>query len=368
MVPIGLVLPCYVHLHPYAEEVPWMMIFWMPWILLRDAYAVCKLKPWRLLKILRIFKVWLEAEREADSQVALKENVRHKGHDRPGLRLLKNPRLRLVLGGADGSEMEACWTFRVRTSDLAPRSYDIGYLCDLDTVGDLHFEYARVSRRGANGFCLIQDGIRLKGTWKLERIDDKTIIMAPTHDGESLGSPISCKRRGGSPSSIRSKIARKLSKATNPRPACTELIQALWVVEADALRSAGGTADQTKAVVHSLMQKRAAEYREGSWILKQNLLGSSSRDPWAQGNDPWAKAAVVGPQRVVIKEPSEKVVAFESFVLKSQFVRESGQPMDSNMQEGLCVGQGRSHPLRRSLCQSAIGIPWPGYAGGDSHQ
>ena len=102
-------------------------------------------------------------------------------------------------GGADGPDMEPCRTFKIRTSDRARRSYDIGYLCDLDTVGDLHFEYARVSRRGANGFCLFQDGIKLKGTWRLGRIDDKTVIMAPTHDGESLGSPVSCKRRGGSP-------------------------------------------------------------------------------------------------------------------------------------------------------------------------
>ena len=92
--------------------------------------------------------------------------------------------------------MEPCRTFKIRTSDRARRYYDIGYLCDLDTVGDLHFEYARVSRRGANGFCLVQDGIKLKGTWKLGRIDDKTVIMAPSYDGESLGSPVSCKRRG----------------------------------------------------------------------------------------------------------------------------------------------------------------------------
>ena len=119
-------------------------------------------------------------------------------------------------GGAAGSEMEPCRTFKIRASDRARRSYDIGYLCDLDTVGDLHFEYARVSRRGASGFCLIQDGTRLKGAWKLGRIDDKTAIMAPTHDGESLGSLISCKRRGGSPSSIRSKIARKALQSHQP--------------------------------------------------------------------------------------------------------------------------------------------------------
>ena len=87
------------------------------------------------------------------------------------------------------------------------------------------------------------------------------------------------------------------------------------------------------------MQKHAAEYREGSWILKQNMLGSPSRDPWAQGNDPWAKAVAVGPQRVAIKEPSERVVAFESFVLKSQFVRESGQPMTQVSRKDYVLGK-----------------------------
>ena len=55
--------------------------------------------------------------------------------------------------------------------------------------------------------------------------------------------------------------------------------------------------------------------------------------------DPWAKAAAVGPQRVVIKEPSEKVVAFESFVLKSQFVRESGQPMTQICRKDYVLGK-----------------------------
>ena len=241
--------------------------------------------------------------------------------------------------GADNQEMEPCRVFRIRSSDRARRSYDIGYLCDLDTVGDLHFEYARVARRGANGFCLMQEGTRLKGTWKLGRIDEKTPIMAPSYDGEALGSPLSCKRRGGSPSSIRSKIARKLSKSSNPPPACTELIQALWIVEAEALRSASGTPDQTKAVVQSLMQKHAVEFREGSWIMKQTNPSPLPRDPWAQGNDPWAKAVAVGPQRVAIKEPSEKVVAFESFVLKSQFVRESGQPLTQICRKDYVLGK-----------------------------
>ena len=240
---------------------------------------------------------------------------------------------------ADNQEMEPCRVFRIRSSDRARRSYDIGYLCDLDTVGDLHFEYARVARRGANGFCLVQDGTRLKGTWKLGRIDEKTAIMAPSYDGEALGSPLSCKRRGGSPSSIRSKIARKLSKSSNPPPACTELIQALWIVEAEALRSASGTPDQTKAIVQSLMQKHAVEFREGSWIMKQNHSTTAPKDPWAQGQDPWARAAAGGPQRVAIKEPSEKVVAFESFGLKSQFVRESGQPLAQICKKDYVLGK-----------------------------
>ena len=43
-------------------------------------------------------------------------------------------------------------TFRLKTSSRSRRTYSIGYLDNQTTVGDLHFEFARVSKRGARQF------------------------------------------------------------------------------------------------------------------------------------------------------------------------------------------------------------------------
>ena len=145
-----------------------MMTFWMHWILPRAVYVPLQAEALEIAKdIADIQGMVRSKKKESDSKTALKGSPVPNGHDPRGLHPRKLLRHLLAQGGTDKQEEEPSRVFRVRSSDRAKRSYDIGYLSDLDTVGDLHFEYARVSRRGANGFCLVQEGIRLRGTWKL---------------------------------------------------------------------------------------------------------------------------------------------------------------------------------------------------------
>ena len=89
-------------------------------------------------------------------------------------------------------------TFRLKTSSRSRRTYSIGYLDNQTTVGDLHFEFARVSKRGARQFRLVQAGVILDGVLRIGMVDADIDILVEPHSYDDLGeSPLSARRRGG---------------------------------------------------------------------------------------------------------------------------------------------------------------------------
>ena len=66
------------------------------------------------------------------------------------------------------------------------------------TVGDLHFEFARVSKRGARLFRLVQAGVILDEVLSLGMVDADIDILVEPYSYDDIGSsPLSAKRRGG---------------------------------------------------------------------------------------------------------------------------------------------------------------------------
>ena len=142
-------------------------------------------------------------------------------------------------------------TFKLRTSSRSRRTYSIGYLDNQTTVGDLRFEFARVSKRGLRHFRLAQAGVILDGVLRLGMIDADIDILVEPYSYDDIGaSPLSARR-----TSVRSRIARKISKSSQPIPGALDLVQQLWVLESETLRASNGSHDQVRTVFWSLAQK-----------------------------------------------------------------------------------------------------------------
>ena len=106
----------------------------------------------------------------------------------------------------------------------------------------------------------------MDGRWQLGRVDDNTITHAVPYDSDTRGwPPLSAKRRGGHPASIRSKLARKIAKSSSPMQKPLELVQQLWILEPEALKATSGTPDQVRALIASLAQKHKMEFVANEW-------------------------------------------------------------------------------------------------------
>ena len=227
-------------------------------------------------------------------------------------------------------EQEECRTWKIRASEKARKVFSFSYFRDCEDVSDLHFEYARVARRGAGKFCLTQDQTPMDGRWQLGRVDEKTEIIACPYECGERDWPPSAQRRGGHPASIRSKLARKVGKSSSPIPKALDLIQQLWILEPDTLKATTGTPEQVRALIWSVAQKHRFEYNDGEWRVAQAVnpvgVASASIDPWASGSDPWA-AAKSRAQVIPIKDIPERVSDFEEARLLSQFISPKNVPL-----------------------------------------
>ena len=106
----------------------------------------------------------------------------------------------------------------IRTSARSRRTYRIQYLADSSDVADLHYEYARIAKKGAATFALQANSLLIDGRKRLSTLPDNADVIAiPWRD---QAEPPSAMRRGGfqmdwrggAPSSARAKLARKLSR------------------------------------------------------------------------------------------------------------------------------------------------------------
>ena len=231
-------------------------------------------------------------------------------------------------------------TFRLKTSSRSRRTYSIGYLDNQTTVGDLHFEFARVSKRGARQFRLVQAGVILDGVLRLGMVDADIDILVEPHSYDDLGeSPLSARRRGGdcragAPSSVRSKIARKISKSAQPIPGALDLVQQLWVLESETLRATNGTPDQVRTVIWSLAQKHGARWVGGEWQLDSHQIPTKGV---AQSGGQSRQAA--GVPVIHIKDSPKKASEFECLKVVSQMVGNDGTPLPVVSRDAYALGE-----------------------------
>ena len=231
-------------------------------------------------------------------------------------------------------------TFRLKTSSRSRRTYSIGYLDNQTTVGDLHFEFARVSKRGARQFRLVQAGVVLDGVLRLGMVDADIDILVEPHSYDDLGeSPLSARRRGGdcragAPSSVRSKIARKISKSSQPIPGALDLVQQLWVLESETLRASNGTPDQVRTVIWSLAQKNGARWVGGEWQL-------DSHQPLTKEGRPEGGLSrhSAGVPVIQIKDPPKKASEFQQLKVVSQMVGNDGVPLPVISRDAYSLGE-----------------------------
>ena len=112
--------------------------------------------------------------------------------------------------------------WEIRTSARSRRTYRIQHLADSSDVADLHYEYARIAKKGAATFALQVNSLLLDGRKRLGTLPDNADVVAIPWRQQA--EPLSAARRGGlcmdwrggAPSSARAKLARKLNKSSNP--------------------------------------------------------------------------------------------------------------------------------------------------------
>ena len=238
-------------------------------------------------------------------------------------------------------------TFTLRSQQRSRRHYKISYLDDDCTVGDLHFEFARIAKRGALLFQLVQANVPPVGTQSLRELDHTIDIMVSIYDFANQGQePPSARRRGGflrggAPSSVRARLARKIGKSAQPLPKAIELIQQLWTVESEVLRASSGSPDQIRALVSSLAQKHGAVFSAGEWHINPQMTtppatagvqGCSSFDLSGSGVGSGA------PKSLLIKEPPKRVSEYEQLTVVSQLVGPDGASLPQLVRSEYTLG------------------------------
>ena len=155
----------------------------------------------------------------------------------------------------------------IQSAPAGRRSYEIGYLNPVDSsIADLHFEWARVARRGALTFQLCFWGAPLEGWRCLNNVPVGSRIEAWAWYDDGGEEPLSSLRvqrrprgkgrgreggrrpgegvhppwRGGSPSQIRYRILKKAQSAPKVIPRVQDLVSALAVEAHEELHSLTG--------------------------------------------------------------------------------------------------------------------------------
>ena len=175
--------------------------------------------------------------------------------------------------------------FRVRTELRSRRTYAFAYLDRNGHVSDLHHEYARVARRASWGFCLWQNGEPCHGydeLTTLNRHDD--LIAATSADPETrplsawrrpapqAAAPAPWQHRGGTPMSVRSKLAKNLiKKSQHCPPNVMVALQLLWPVESKALVELHGTGDDIAVKVNTMLKRHGCMPGRCLWFVSRLL-------------------------------------------------------------------------------------------------
>ena len=226
----------------------------------------------------------------------------------------------------------------------ARRRYNLSYIEPNATIGDVHFEAARVTKRGALTFELQQHGQTLSGTTVLHTLGRRICL-----DGISRAahvrhlSPRSAMRRGGmesirggAPSSLRARISRRLVKHGCKVPEILQLVQSLWPREARAFTEHSGSAQSLEDMLQTLIKRHGAIYTKDGWILDGGapMQGKVAHDPWLVA-DPWSasrgstqsSSGFSATQHALDDAASRETKEFEQYELVTRNVKEDGQEL-----------------------------------------
>ena len=237
-------------------------------------------------------------------------------------------------------------------------TYNVSYFPPEGDISDIHHEVARITRRALWGFELTHQGEPIAGTVKLSTLGNSIFLRGkPRSDTQrEEASPMSASRRGGAPSSVRAKIARKASRADVPVPDAIQLVQLLWSREGAALHQCAGPPQAIADLLRSLATKHAAIHTSKGWALDGPKTASPAPvDPWVL-NDPWAKAASTstpsGPRSFDLQE-EDVATNFEKLKLITSFVTDSGQELQQCGRVDYTLGT-----KAVVLCQAEKAIPF----------
>ena len=134
-------------------------------------------------------------------------------------------------------------------------------------------------------------------------------------------------RRGGSPSSARAKIAKRLKKATSPIGDAISLVQLLWPLEAKQLTQLDQDPTRAADQVRSMALRHGCVQTAEGWVFKASGKAEAPKDPWTL-SDPWAMAMTQGaagakpPERMetvlLDLDDGEKATRFEKKTILSK--------------------------------------------------
>ena len=226
---------------------------------------------------------------------------------------------------------EESHALKVRSGPRARREYAFRYLPPTDTFSDLHFEYARVARRGALTFELSFRGHPLCGWHRIDTIPEGSLIEAPRFVADRRDEPLSCLReqprdeeepwRGGSPSKLRGALSRKLKSAKNTPHDPVGLVQALWAVAPNDLMKVNGEPEEVATKIATLASTWNLTFKHGSWT-RDHVAMAPNADP-LHAIDPWAK-----PRSVTVNvhgaAEDQEATTFEKSMLVSSLVDSQG--------------------------------------------
>ena len=94
----------------------------------------------------------------------------------------------------------------------------VSYIGSWQTVADIHFEAARITKRAAWSFYFLLEDRAARGTDRLRHLGNDLFFVGITRTlaEREEQEPLSARRHGGALSSVRPKIAQKLDK-TSPQ-------------------------------------------------------------------------------------------------------------------------------------------------------
>ena len=145
--------------------------------------------------------------------------------------------------------------------------------------------------RNAWSFNLTIDSVPLEGAEQVATLGDDIEILGEVIPGwEQWGEdmpPISA-QRGGTPSSVRSRLGRRIAKHAPEVKDPTALIQELWPCEARSFVEFKGDNDALVKLCRGFIQQYRATHTVHGWKLGK----LQEEDPW-QKADPWSKPAAM---------------------------------------------------------------------------